>query len=169
MKDGKVWAGRLGTWNIHEVPLAPERQRYYNVATAASITGFVRAYLWRAICAIRGNGGCAFYCDTDSIAFAGDIPASMRFDKDLGGWSSEGRFLRGGVGGKKLYAFQRDDGEWKIGCKGVRFTPQEIMRVCAGETVNYKKEAPSYGMGREPLFIERNVQMTAKVTKSVSG
>lgn len=161
--EGKQWAGRLGGWNIHQEALPPERQRFYNVATAASITGFVRAYLWRALCAIKKGGGQLLYCDTDSIAFAGDMPRELPCGRDLGEWSDDGVFVRGGVGGKKLYAFQSADGKWKIGCKGVRITPKEIMDVCAGQTVKYEKESPSYGMGRTPTFLVRNVKMTAKV------
>ena len=38
------------------------KDSFYNVATAASITGFVRAFMWRAIC----DSEEPLYCDTDS-------------------------------------------------------------------------------------------------------
>lgn len=148
--DGKEFAGELGKWCVVKAPLEEECQRFYNVATAASITGFVRAYLWQHICRINANGGCVHYCDTDSLAFSGDTQG-IRFDKELGGWSVEGDFVRGGIGGKKLYVF--DKGEkypkeerYKYGCKGVRLTPDEIMEVCAGTAVTYMRDAPSFGI-----------------------
>lgn len=162
MNDGYEFAGELGAWAVLKSPLEDAQMRYYNVATAASITGFVRAYLWRHICMVRKAGGEVLYCDTDSIAFTGDIPSGFRMDKELGGWSLDGEFRRGGVAGKKLYAFEKHTGGWKTGCKGVRITPHEILRICQGETVTYKRDAPSYGYGKKPSFVVRNVKMTGK-------
>lgn len=162
LTDGYEFAGELGPWAVMQSALEESQIRYYNAATAASITGFVRAYLWRHVCAIRKAGGEVLYCDTDSLAFTGEVPSSMRMDKELGGWSLEGEFDRGGIGGKKMYAFHNVNGKWKCGCKGVKLTPGEIIKVCQGETVTYKRDAPSYGHGKKPSFLTRRVQMTGR-------
>lgn len=169
---GSKFAGELGKWAIAETPLEQEQMRFYNVATAASITGFVRAYLWEHICKIKDEGGQVLYCDTDSIAFRGE-GKGFRFDKELGGWSNEGEFESGGIAGKKMYAFKyKGEERYKSGCKGVRITPQQILKVCSGETVNYQRDAPSFGSrikidkdGRKvrtgcTRFVEREVKMT---------
>lgn len=148
--DGKQFAGELGKWAVAKSPLDEEQQRFYNVATAASITGYVRAYLWRHICLIRANGGTVHYCDTDSLAFSGSTDG-MRFDKELGGWSNDGDFIGGGIGGKKLYCFDKGPDypkadRYKFGCKGVRLTPEQVLEVCAGQSVTYKRDAPSFGV-----------------------
>lgn len=162
--DGYQFGGMLGPWAVMKSPLDPGQERYYNAATAASITGFVRAYLWRHICAVRRAGGSPIYCDTDSLAFAGDVPADFRLDKELGGWSVEGEFVRGGVAGKKLYAFDRGEGKgekrWKYGCKGVRISPEEVLKVCQGEKVEYRRDAPSYSVRYGARFVTRIVTMT---------
>ena len=162
--DGHAFAGELGPWAVLSEPLDESQQRYYNVATAASITGFVRAYLWRHICAVRANGGLMLYCDTDSMAFQGDVPSSMAVGKELGQWGIEGdahQFQRGAIGGKKLYAFQRADGKWKTSCKGARLSADEICSVCDGATVGYASIAPTFSYGKPPTFVKRQVRMTA--------
>lgn len=175
--EGYVCKGELGKWIVMGQDLLPEQERYYNVATAASITGFVRAYLWKALSAIRRATGTPFYCDTDSITFGGMLPSrEVACGSDLGQWSEEGHFDRGGIGGKKLYAFHKTGtrNEWKQGCKGVRITPQDILKVCAGKTVTYKRDAPTLGVGKERqagetnesylkrMFCVRKVRMTGK-------
>lgn len=178
---GMKFGGELGKWAIMESPLEKDEKRYFNAATAASITGWVRAYLWRNICAIRASGGRVLYCDTDSIAFVGKVPAGMKVGKELGEWSSEGEFDFAAIAGKKLYAFRRKAGtftkpedEWKTACKGVRLSPSEIVEIARGKTIKYQKEAPSFGIkmvgkasenGERRLqkhvgWIERNVSIT---------
>ncbi len=146
------------------------------MATGASITGFVRAYLWRHICAVKKGGGQPVYCDTDSIAFiwpkkAGKMPFGL--SKELGDWTYEGRYDFGAIGGKKLYAFHADkataarnkaawkqehpddtpdaddtaDMRWKTACKGVQLDPEEIVTVAKGGEVTYRRDAPSMRVG----------------------
>ena len=156
--------------------LLDEQKRFYNVATAASITGFVRAYLWRHICAIRKNGGEVLYCDTDSIAAIGKIPKDMKIGKELGEWGNDGDFRLAAIAGKKLYAFQRRDGTWKTAHKGVMIEPEDIVKVARGGEVKYQRAAPSFGIEydkdgkgkRRTRFVERIVRMTGKVTKIVN-
>lgn len=165
-KDGYEFAGELGPWAIMSSPLDEQEERYYNVATAASITGFVRSLLLKEMCRIRQTGGTVLYCDTDSIVFKGGEAPGL--DDKLGGWSCDGLFTRGGIAGKKLYAYwgpavKKGKPGWKTACKGVRISPEEIMRVAAGEEVTYCQDAPSLGVKRDPTFIKRRVNRAGKV------
>jgi hypothetical protein len=165
---GATFADMLGPWALIREGLNDEEKRYYNLATAASITGFVRAFLWRHITAIRAAGGEALYCDTDSIAFIGNI-GSFSLGKELGQWSHEGTYRRGGIAGKKMYAFQDTEGEWKTASKGVRLLPSEIMQVAKGFKVKAKPEAPTYSVHRNPRFTSRTIGPTAKQLKPPKG
>lgn len=115
------WAGMLGSFGLMEgkCPATgdknPVESPYYNAATAASITGFVRAYLLRHIDHIEKAGGQVLYCDTDSLVY--NLPGEKEshpftFSKKLGDWSHEGSFDRGAIAGKKLYAFHYDPETW---------------------------------------------------------
>lgn len=89
-KYGKAWEGQ---------PI------YNNVATGASITGFARAHLLRAIHAVGIKS--VIYCDTDSII----CPAKSSLSKitlsdKLGDWNDEGKASLGYFSGKKIYALK---------------------------------------------------------------
>ena len=151
----------LGGWELvaelHNVAivgrsLPPQAQRYFNVAVGASITGYVRAMLWRAIQASEG----VLYCDTDSIAA---IKPVVELGDEIGQWSNEGDFNRWAIAGKKLYAFGRIDGGYKIASKGARLTAEQIFQIADGETVEYKQEAPTFGL-RGVRFTARNIKRT---------
>lgn len=146
-------------------PLPEKRHHYYNIATAASITGFVRAYLWRALCQCRG----AIYCDTDSIAAAdtGTLPLGGA----LGAWKLEMNCDAYAVAGKKMYAFHSaDNDEWKVACKGVRLTADEIVRVARGGCVEYSPEVPTYSaLKTKPRFTPREIVSTYKDISRFSG
>ena len=170
--EGFKPGGFFGSWGLGYRDLPEDRQRYYNVATAASITGFVRAYLWRNICKCSG----VLYCDTDSIV-AREVD-EIELGPELGKWELEGTFDKGGIGGKKLYAFhykrgtgpkvknkegKRQRKTWKIASKGARLTPQEIMKVAAGGTVEYEPEVPTFSVhSSEPVFTKRKISATVK-------
>lgn len=147
--------------------------RFYNVATAASITGFVRATLGTAISRCAG----VLYCDTDSIA-ARDVSA-LRMGTALGEWKHEGNFDRYSIAGKKLYAFhvagagdeycpENGDETWKIASKGVNFAklpngPALITQIANGQDILFNPEVPTYSVTRpEPRFIARTISYTAK-------
>lgn len=134
------------------------KQRFYNVATAASITGFVRAMLWKAICKCTGP----FYCDTDSITATG-FGKAVTLGKELGQWEIEGHYDRVIIMGKKLYAFHdRQDG-WKVRSKGTRLKPKDLIRLANGMEVTYHPEAPTFSQhSTGPIFIPRRVRRTAK-------
>jgi len=147
---------------VVQKPLNEEKQRFYDVAVSASITGFVRAYLFRAM----KNCENVLYCDTDSIAaslIGNDIPDSGK----LGDWESEGEFDLAAIAGKKLYAFRKVKGTfnpekekpWKVASKGVRLEPSDIIKIAEGETVVYEPEAPTFSVKRKPIFTPRKIKM----------
>lgn len=164
----------FGNGFIIQRPLDSDRQRFYNVATGASITGFVRAYLWRHLHAAERP----LYCDTDSItaeAFHG-----MKVASELGAWEIEGEYDRCLIGGKKLYAMHARDGaredsgdywrrqDWKIASKGVRVGPQDIAEVCAGKRVTYSPEVPTYSArGAAISFTSRDILQTGEDIRRV--
>lgn len=155
-------APELGGWHLvcelHNVAivsrkLPEESQRFFNVAVGASITGFVRAHLWRAICA----SGSVLYCDTDSVATRGKKPGAM--GESLGEWSHEGEFKEWAIAGKKLYAFYPADGAPKIASKGVKLSASEIKAIARGAEIEYKQDAPTFGL-RGKRFNVRKVRAT---------
>lgn len=171
---GTRFAGYLGPWAVEERSLEPEEMRYYNVATAASITGFVRAYLLRAIDKCSG----VLYCDTDSIA-ARDVSA-LDFGKNLGQWKDEGTFRRAAIAGKKLYAFEyaepQTDKEtgaverWKVRSKGVKLTAAQVCHIAGGGTFDYKPQAPTFRLNNPAkhgtaTYVNRKVRMTSGLAK----
>lgn len=122
---------------------------YFNVAVAASITGYVRAVMWRAI----NNCERPLYCDTDSIIcerFNGVIS-----DK-LGDWSLEGELQAAYIAQRKMYAVHLTDGSWKKACKGVRLSAEQIKHgVLTGEISKHKRDAPSFNLKMGTRFTER--------------
>ena len=62
LEDGESWK-EFREWVIVRKNQDEKAKKFFNLATAASITGFVRAKLWRAICECDRP----FYCDTDSL------------------------------------------------------------------------------------------------------
>jgi hypothetical protein len=148
---------------------------YYNVSTAASITGFVRAMLMRALYENDPH-----YCDTDSIISNTPFVAGINGNGELGSWSleTEGDLLY--IAGKKLYAlrilrsicateadaikngYQWHRGRaWKIASKGCRLTPDQMKSICEGKKVVYKNDAPSYSLLNSPFFVKRTIRATA--------
>jgi hypothetical protein len=158
--DGYEYTGKVDTMALVSRDLPEEKRRYFNVAVAASITGFVRAKLWRAIRQCRGP----IYCDTDSIA-ARDVSALDLDPTKLGAWDVEAVCDRGAVAGKKMYAFHmttpNKKGEhWKTASKGVRLSAAEIVKVAEGEEIAYTSEAPSFSIKNGKRFISRKIRLT---------
>lgn len=168
----KPWGSRhlmCRTPTDEELNNVSGKWRYYNVATAASVTGYVRAFLYQSLSTCSG----VLYCDTDSIA-ARDT-TSLAFGTTLGQWKNEGAYDYAAIAGKKMYAFHKsgcaqtyDPNEedekkqtWKIACKGVNFRkgmmiegrhysgPELITRIAQGEALDYDPEAPTYSLFRE--------------------
>ena len=132
------------------------------MATSASITGYVRAYLWEHILKATRP----LYCDTDSLTVV-DAPG-FQLDNELGGWKLEGTFDRVCIGGKKLYAMHKHGKpntkrNWKIASKGVRANHKMVIEVCAGKEVEYLPMVPTYSILRtEPIFTPRIIRDTAR-------
>lgn len=175
-REYKRWGHRF----LLERPIPEDRERYYNVATAASVTGWVRAFLFRSMHKCSG----LIYCDTDSIA-ARDV-SGLEFGNALGQWKHELDADMFAIGGKKLYAFHKagalmeydpkqepKDRSWKVASKGVNFTeradgPDLIRTIANGGTIKYEPEVPCYTITREaPRFINRNVAKTYKDARFV--
>lgn len=165
-----TFAGELGPFVLGRADLDEEQKRYYNIATAASVTGWVRAYLWRAAQTCDG----LIYMDTDSITARKTGPVEI--GPELGQWEVEGRYTRGGVAGKKLYAFKYRPGTgpidkktgkrkgWKLASKGVKLNARQILRVARGGKVTYNPEVPTYSVYRKPQFVQRDIISTGKTS-----
>jgi hypothetical protein len=139
----------------------PRKGGFYNVATAASITGAARANLLYNIALAKRP----VYCDTDSIiceGFGGELN-----ETELGGWKLEAIGDRIAIGGKKLYTIYNkidlaERGEAiKKASKGVRLSPQEIIAVCNGQEIVYQNPVPHFGLDGSAEFIERRIRATA--------
>ncbi len=145
----------LHDYQLFSRELPENKQHFYNVVTAASITGFVRAYLWKAI--LQCND--VLYCDTDSI-ICRDAP-TLSVGTAIGQWEIEAELTKIVIAGKKMYAGWKKDGGTKSASKGVRLSPDQILQVANGKTVKYKSLAPTYSLKTEVKFLERNIKRTA--------
>lgn len=155
-------SGELGPWLLAERELDDDEMRYYNVATAASITGYVRAYLWRAICKTGLEN--MLYCDTDSIATS-DTGNVLDTGKALGQWKHEGEFDKAGIAGKKMYIFRGKKNrsgvrEYKTASKGVRLSNAQLWKVAGGTPVIYEPESPTFSVHHAPRFVARKITLT---------
>ena len=139
-----------------------EKPIYKNVATGASITGFARAHLLRAIHAV-GNQH-VVYCDTDSLICGPDADlSSLALTDAIGDWEVEARNAPiGHFAGKKLYGLTLADGKHKLASKGAKLTFSDIKRIANGEIVQWKNEAPSFTLAGEARFVVRNIRATAR-------
>lgn len=159
--SGWEFGGELGDWILGEAPLADFQKRYYNVATGASITGYVRAMLWNAIQSSDG----VLYCDTDSIAVR-KAGAAVTLGDSLGQWKDEGEFDRAGIAGKKLYIFQgcadaQGKRTYKTASKGARLSHSELWEVASGDEITFTPEVPTFSMRKAPVFTSRRIVKTA--------
>lgn len=174
--EGKDY-GYFREWLLASSPAKPGKwsSGFYNLATAASITGLVRARLWRAI---RGATR-PLYCDTDSLTATGF--AGLELGKELGQWGVEGEYDRAVIAGKKMYAFHlrgrpltdwterryEPDGSqtprnWKRATKGANLTAQELIRVMRGESVQFLPPVPTFSAhAANPRFTPRIIKFTA--------
>lgn len=156
LAEGFSIHGEIHDRLIISKPNDPTEWRHYNIAVGASITGFVRAYLFDAICSVENP----LYCDTDSIIFTGNHSLPLN-ENDLGAWSIEGVFNKGGIGGKKIYAFENTEtGKKKHACKGLRLNFDEVMQVCQGAEIKRTPENPIYSLKRGIYFQEKTIKIT---------
>lgn len=154
IEAGFEYEGEIFNFALMSKIINDNKMKFYNVATAASITGFVRAYLFKNICNVINP----IYCDTDSLAcegFKGTV------GKELGEWEKEGDFERGAIGGKKLYAFKyKNQDKYKISSKGARLNQKEIFSIANGEEIIYKNIAPTFSLTKQPNFVVRKIRLT---------
>lgn len=153
--DGYAFCAELGPWALMSRPLPEYKQHYFNVATAASITGHVRAGMWRASRKVTGLA----YMDTDCLwcETSGDLELDP---EKLGFWDVEAECDYGAIAGKKLYAARTTSGKWKIASKGVRLTPDQIVNIAKGKTVKYLPDAPTFSLKKGIIFTPRNIART---------
>lgn len=143
---------------------------YYDVATAASITGAARSILIAALAAADRP----IYCDTDSIICRSlNMPLS---ETVLGSWKVEGKGNICAVAGKKLYAMRdtrrldivdeklyklgnRED-TVKIASKGAILNDNQIFDICKGGVANWENQAPSFSLNkRGTTFVKRRIKL----------
>jgi hypothetical protein len=160
---GYIPSHQWGKRMMMQRPLPEEKHRFYNVATGASITGYVRAHLWRSLNQCSG----LLYCDTDIIA-ARDV-SGLHIGGALGQWKVEADCDEYAIAGKKLYAFHKageprdEELSWKCASKGVKLSSKEIRKAARGETVRFTNEVPNYSVHKQDIgFIDRSVKSTYK-------
>lgn len=132
---------------------------FYNVATAASITGAARARLLKAL--VKADR--PLYCDTDSIICRGLSGSGIIVDPGrLGAWKQEHSGFKAAIAGKKLYAFwDHEPAQNKLASKGAKLSMNEIERVARGEEITYTAEAPSIRLDGVQSVLERRIKRTA--------
>jgi len=168
IEPGESWR-EFREWIIIQKNQDNSRKKFFNLATAASITGFVRAKLWRSICDCERP----FYCDTDSIT-AVSFGKETQLGTELGKWEIEHHYDRVIMAGKKLYGFHyagekmNDSDAWKIASKGARLTFEDLIKVGNGEPVKFRSKAPTFSVAKsEPTFINRLIKGTAADSRIV--
>ena len=152
--NGYEWYNDIQGQSLWRKPATEEakEQGYYDVATGASITGFVRAMLWRALRSVSG----AYYCDTDSI-FCSEPGKAELSDKVLGTWKTEMRVKNLFIAGKKIYAAKGTEGEEKLACKGARLSYEEIKQLTLTGKMNWENIAPTFSISRGIFFVKRDL------------
>lgn len=132
-------------WVIYGRPTSrPHHTQRWNIAGAASITGAARSVLLRGLHAASNP----IYCDTDSI-ICENLPVTESETK-LGAWKCEGEGDYAAIAGKKMYALFDGEDNIKLASKGVRATPDDIVRLARGEEITYNIEAPAFRIKRGP-------------------
>ena len=138
-----------GDYQIWRKP--SKAKSYFDVATAASITGASRAKLLEGLALAHRP----IYCDTDSIIcedFAGETD-----DSKLGAWKMEAEANTLAIAGKKLYAAFLDGECVKLASKGVRLTGKDVIKICKGGEHEWKNSAPSFSLSHAPNFVQRKI------------
>lgn len=149
-EDYEIYSADIDSIDIWRKP--SEREAFYDVATAASITGAARSVLMRAL----SNSVNPMYCDTDSI-----ICTSLNEDlhqSNLGAWKLEAEGSEIAIAGKKMYALRAGSDYVKTASKGVVLSGPEIFALCSGKSQHWKNEAPSFSLGKNRVkFVERTI------------
>ena len=175
--EGKTFHRRDSLWK-HQYRFGIEweaKPLYKNVATGASITGYARAALLRAIHSVGREH--VIYCDTDSLVVTQFADTSLLSQTDkIGDWEREiHRAPVGHFGGKKLYAIdinatakctcEARNGSCKrhkVVTKGARLTYKEVVQIVNGEEILYKPAAPSFSLANGINFTDRRIRKTSQ-------
>jgi len=150
------WSFDIGDLSVWEMS-AYDGNGFFDVAVGASITGFVRAYMWRALLSVKKP----LYCDTDSIICESYNRKNIVIGDKIGQWKIEAEGAKIAIAGKKLYTYH-DGTKWHNVSKGARLTNKEIISLCAGKTVHWKNDAPNFNIKYGARFIERNIKQVRR-------
>ncbi len=120
------------------------------MATAASITGAVRAMLLKGLYKTH----MPVYCDTDSIIC--ESTGDLTLGGALGEWDLEFVPVEVHIAAKKIYALRDKHGNEKISSKGFKASFNDVVRLVNGETINWKNDAPTFSL-EKTSFISRNI------------
>lgn len=140
--------------SVGELP--KEKREYINVATAASISGFVRAKMLEVLAKSKG----IVYCDTDSLAcevFAGGTLS----ESTLGAWKRLGHIKRGAFLGRKLYCLEMEDGTIKTASKGAYLGVSDFDLI--------KRNGKALSRGVRPVFNIRNGAQSVVINKEIKA
>lgn len=146
----EIYSVHDGDINVWRKPTAAKR--FFDVATAASVTGAARSVLLHAITQAKRP----VYCDTDSLIcteFLGTLDETR-----LGAWKLEGSGNTIAIAGKKLYALRDGETTVKLATKGVRLTSDQIFAIAGGASVEWRNDAPTFSLNQSPRFIHRKIQ-----------
>lgn len=135
--------------------------RFYNVATAASITGYVRANLWGAI----QQSDTPLYCDTDSIICK---KFNGKMGKELGEWDLEASPIEVHIAQRKMYGMRMSPygefgpvNETKVASKGVRLKFDDIKDgIADGSTIHFEKDAPAFSLKYGARFLPKDINFS---------
>ena len=130
--------------------------KYFDVATAASITGAARSVLLRGLSA----GKRVVYCDTDSI-ICESLPLALS-ETVLGAWKLEASGNTIAIAGKKLYALRNGKTPVKSASKGAILTDTQIFGIARGDVYHWQNMAPTFSLGNGVRFVDRKIQSRIK-------
>lgn len=144
---------------------------FYNVATGASITGFTRAHLLRAMCTLGMEH--IIYCDTDGIVCDSSTDIHrIPITDNLGDWGLDDQSPLGHFAGKKLYGIRlssvnKETGKpnVKIASKGSQLAWEDLETIIKGGVVEWSNPAPSFAIDGSAKFVHRKIRATAPLIK----
>lgn len=153
--EGDGWLPYSDTPTGQRIFSRPDPQEsFFNVATAASITGSVRAKLWRALCASDRP----MYCDTDSIMCEN---STVPLGKKIGEWELEIEPTEIYIAQRKMYAVRDAEGKTKTASKGVRLSFEQIAEgVISGRNITSYRDAPAYSLKYGARFFSRETNFS---------
>lgn len=151
---------------------------FYNVGTAASITGAARAELLEALQLVTDP----IYCDTDSI-ICKDTGSLRLHNSDLGAWDLEDEFTQVVIAGKKLYSVRHKSAkkrsaedlarglspDFTVKSKGTAgLTENDLLSMLAGETITMRNFGPTLTRRGRQDYIKRKIRITTPLNKDFS-